>query len=66
MPQWQVLRIRRKAFIIGLRSDDSAGVRRQITVHILYIVPIVPLGPLSLLVVPLASVNNFHHWLVIR
>ena len=28
MPQWQVLRIRREVFIIGLRSSDSTGVRR--------------------------------------
>ena len=31
MPQWQVLRIQRKVFIIGLQSDDFAGVRRQLT-----------------------------------
>ena len=30
MPQWQVLRVRREVFIIGLRSDDSAGVRHQL------------------------------------
>ena len=30
MPQWQVLRIRREVFIIGLQSSDSTGVRRQI------------------------------------
>jgi len=30
MPQWQVRRIRREVFIIGLRSNDSAGVRRQL------------------------------------
>jgi len=30
MPQWQVLRVRREVFIIGLRSNDSAGVRRQL------------------------------------
>ena len=30
MPQWQVRRIRREVFIIGLRSSDSAGVRRQL------------------------------------
>ena len=31
MPQWQVLRVRREVSIIGLRSNDSTGVRRQIT-----------------------------------
>ena len=30
MPQWQVLRIRREVFVIGLRSSDSTGVRRQL------------------------------------
>ena len=30
MPQWQVLHVRREVFIIGLRSDDSAGVRHQL------------------------------------
>ena len=30
MPQWQVLRIRHEVFIIGLRSDNSAGVRRRL------------------------------------
>ena len=30
MPQWQVHRIRREVFIIGLRSSDSTGVRRQL------------------------------------
>ena len=30
MPQWQVRRIRREVHIIGLRSNDSAGVRRQL------------------------------------
>jgi len=30
MPQWQVLRVRREVFTIGLRSNDSAGVRRQL------------------------------------
>ena len=30
MPQWQVRRIRREVYIIGLRSNDSAGVRRQL------------------------------------
>ena len=30
MPQWQVLRIRREVFIIGLRSSDSTGVRCQL------------------------------------
>ena len=30
MPQWQVLRVRREVFIIGLRSDDSTGVRHQL------------------------------------
>ena len=30
MPQWQVRRIRRGVFIIGLRLSDSAGVRRQL------------------------------------
>ena len=66
MPQWQVLHVRREVFIIGLWSSDSTGVRCQLTVHIPWIVPIVTWGPLSLLVVPLASVNSFHHWLVIR
>ena len=66
MPQWQVLRIQHKVFIIGLWSDYFAGVRRQITVHIPWIVPIVPWGPSSLLAVPLTSVNDFHYWLVIR
>ena len=33
MPQWQVLRIRREVFIIGLWSSDSAGVWRQLIVH---------------------------------
>ena len=65
-PQWQVLRIRRKVFIIGLWSNDFAGVRCQITIKIPWIMPIVPWGPSSLLVVPLTSVNNFHYWLVIR
>ena len=27
MPQWQVLRVRREVFIIGLRSNDYVGVR---------------------------------------
>ena len=31
MPQWQGRRIRREVFIIGLRSSDSTGVRRQLT-----------------------------------
>lgn len=31
MPQWQVLRVQREVFIIGLRSNDFAGVRRQLT-----------------------------------
>jgi len=31
MPQWQVLRVWREVFIIGLRSNDSTGVRRQLT-----------------------------------
>jgi len=31
MPQWQVLRVRREVFIISLRSNDSTGVRRQLT-----------------------------------
>ena len=35
-------------------------------IHTPWIVPIVPWGPLSLLVVPLTSVNSFHYWLVIR
>ena len=30
MPQWQVLRIRRKVFIIGLRSNDSTSVRLKL------------------------------------
>ena len=30
MPQWQVLRVRREVFIIGLRSNDSTGVRLQL------------------------------------
>ena len=30
MPQWQVRRIRRGVFIIGPRSSDSTGVRRQL------------------------------------
>jgi hypothetical protein len=30
MPQWQVLRVRRKVYIIGLRSNDSVGVRHQL------------------------------------
>ena len=30
MPQWQVLRVRREVFTIGLRSSDSAGVRHQL------------------------------------
>ena len=66
MPQWQVLRIRRKVFIIDLRSDDFVSVRRQLTVHSPWIVPHVPRGPSSLLVVSLMSVNYFHYWLVIR
>ena len=65
MPQWQVLRIQWKVFIIGLRSHDFTGFRCQLTVHILWILPIVPWGPSSFLVVSLASVNNVHHWLVI-
>ena len=35
-------------------------------IHTPWIVPVVPWGPLSLLVVSLASVNSFHYWLVIR
>ena len=66
MPQWQVLRIRREVFIIGLRSSDSAGVRRQLIYSHAVDCALVPWGPLSLLVVSLASVNSFHHWLVIR
>ena len=31
MLQWQVRRIRREVFIIGLRSSDSTGVRHQLT-----------------------------------
>ena len=31
MPQWQVLRVRREVFIIGLRSNDSTGVRHRLT-----------------------------------
>ena len=31
MPQWQVLCVRREVFIIGLRSNDSTGVRCQLT-----------------------------------
>ena len=31
MPQWQVLHVRREVFIIGLQSNDSMGVRRQLT-----------------------------------
>ena len=30
MPQWQVHRIQRGVFIIGLRSNDSTGVRHQL------------------------------------
>ena len=30
MPQWQVRRIRREVYIIDFRSNDSAGVRRQL------------------------------------
>ena len=30
MPQWQVLRVRREVFIIGLRSNDSAGVQHRL------------------------------------
>ena len=30
MPQWQVLRVRHEVYIIGLRSNDSTGVRRQL------------------------------------
>ena len=30
MPQWQVRRIRREVYIIDLRSNDSAGVRRRL------------------------------------
>ena len=30
MPQWQVHRIRREVYIIDFRSNDSAGVRRQL------------------------------------
>ena len=30
MPQWQVRRIQREVFIIGLRLSDSTGVRRQL------------------------------------
>ena len=44
-----------------LRVFDTSSL-----IHTLQIVPIVPWGPLSLLVVPLASVNSFHYWLVIR
>ena len=35
-------------------------------IHIPWIVLIVTWGPLSLLVVSLALVNSFHHWLVIK
>ena len=35
MPQWQVFHIRCKVHIIGLRSNDSMDVRRQIIFHIL-------------------------------
>ena len=31
MPQWQDLHVRHEVFIIGLRSNDSTGVRRQLT-----------------------------------
>jgi len=44
-----------------LRVFDASSL-----IHTPRIVPIVPWGPLSLLVVPLVSVNSFHHWLVIR
>ena len=30
MPQWQVLHVRREVSIIGLRSNDSTGVQRQL------------------------------------
>lgn len=30
MPQWQVLRVRRKVCIIDLRSNDSVRVRHQL------------------------------------
>ena len=30
MPQWQVLRVRRKVYIIDLRLNDSVGVRHQL------------------------------------
>ena len=66
IPQWKFLRIRWKVHNIGLRSSDSMGVRHQITIHIPWIVPIVPWEPLSLLMVSLMPINKFHHWLVIR
>ena len=66
MPQWKVLCIRCKVFIIGLQLDDSAGVWRQLIVHIPWIVPIVPWEPSSLNHLSLASVNGFHYRLVIR
>ena len=31
MPQWQVLRVRREVFIVGLQSNDSTSVRCQLT-----------------------------------
>ena len=31
MPQWQVLHVQCEVFIISLRSNDSASVRRQLT-----------------------------------
>ena len=30
MPQWQVSHVRRKVYIIDLRSNDSVGVRHQL------------------------------------
>ena len=42
MPQWKFLRIRQHVLIIGLRSSDSVGLRHQITIHILWIVPLIP------------------------
>jgi len=66
MPQWQVLHTRRHAYIIGLRSGDSMSVRLQIILHTLWIVLVVPLEPLTLLVVSLMLINSLHHWLVIK
>ena len=66
MPQWQVIRIRQQVHIIGLWLSDSASVWRHITVHIPWIVPVVPWDPLFLLVVSLVPIHNFHYWLVIK